>query len=69
MSFSADREEVTRGARTAILLPELPAAQGRLQRRDREPRIDEARGLALAIGLDVVVTHLVTVRKVHPATL
>jgi GTP-binding protein HflX len=69
LSFSADREEVTRGARTAILLPELPAAQGRLQRRDREPRIDEARGLALAIGLDVVVTHLVTVRKVHPATL
>ena len=69
MSFSADREEVTRGARTAILLPELPAAHGRVQRRDREPRIEEARGLALAIGLDVVVSHVVTVRKVHPATL
>lgn len=69
MSFSADREEVTRGARTAILLPELPAAHNRVQRRDREPRIEEAKGLALAIGLDVCVTHLVTVRKVHPATL
>lgn len=69
MSFSADREEVARGARTAILLPELPATYGRAQRRDREPRIEEAKGLALAIGLDVVVSHLVTVRKVHPATL
>lgn len=69
MSFSADREDVARGARTAILLPELPAAHSRAQRRDRDPRIEEAKGLALAIGLDVVVTHLVTVRKIHPATL
>jgi GTP-binding protein HflX len=69
LSFSADREEVARGARTAILLPELPASRGLVQRRDREPRIEEAKGLALAIGLDVVVSHLVTVRKVHPATL
>lgn len=69
MSFSADREEVVRGARTAILLPELPGALARAVRRDREPRVEEVRGLALAIGLDVVITHLVTVRKVHPASL
>ncbi|MFM6854610.1 MAG: GTPase HflX [Sphingopyxis sp.] len=70
MSFSADREEVTRGARTALLLPELPVGQGGApQRRDRAARLEEARGLALAIGLDVVADLTVTVRKTNSATL
>lgn len=72
MSFSAEREEVARGARTALLLPDLPATgmgQGNGVRRDKQARLEEAEGLALAIGLDVVAHHAVTVRRVHPATL
>lgn len=70
MSFSADRDEVTRGARTAVLLPDLSAARDQPSaRRDRAARLAEASGLALAIGLDVVAERAVTVRKVHPATL
>jgi GTPase len=72
LSFSAEREDVTRGARTALLLPDLPATgigQGSGARRNKQARLEEAEGLALAIGLDVIAHHAVTVRRVHPATL
>ncbi len=70
MSFSADKDEVTRGARTAVLLPDLSSVRDHpLARRDRTARLAEASGLALAIGLDVVAERAVNVRKVHPATL
>ena len=69
MSFSAEREEVSRGARTAILVPELAAASRSADRRDRDARMEEAEGLALAIGLDVVARQYFTVRKANPATL
>ena len=69
MSFSQDREEVTRGARCLILLPELPASRASPRRRDREGRLEEARGLALAIGLDVVDHRFAAVRAPNPASL
>jgi GTP-binding protein HflX len=77
LSFSADREEVTRGARTILLLPDLPPVRtgagrgdgGGRVRRDRTARAEEAAGLAIAIGLDVVADYAVTVRKAYPATL
>jgi GTPase len=70
LSFSADKDEVTRGARTAVLLPDLSSVRDHpLARRDRAARLAEASGLALAIGLDVVAERAVNVRKVHPATL
>jgi GTPase len=69
LSFSAEREEVTRGAGTAILIPELAAASRSADRRDRDARMEEAEGLALAIGLDVVVRQFFSVRKANPATL
>ncbi len=70
MSFSADRDEVTRGARTAVLLPDLSSLRDPPgARRDRAARLAEARGLALAIGLDVIAERAVNIRKVHPATL
>ncbi len=69
MSFSQDREEVTRGARCLILLPELPASRTSPRRRDREGRLEEARGLALAIGLDVIDHRFAAVRSPNPASL
>ena len=69
MSFSQDREEVTRGARCLILLPELPASRASPRRRDREGRLEEARGLALAIGLDIVDHRFAAVRAPNPASL
>ncbi len=84
MSFSDTQEKVARGARAAVWLMELPAGdRGRTggragsrtgvpradAGRDRAARMGEAEGLALAIGLDVVLRHAVTVRKASAATL
>lgn len=70
MSFAADRVEVARGARCLILLPELPLARGApARRRDRAGRLEEAKGLALAIGLDVVGHRFAALRTSNPSTL
>ncbi len=47
----------------------MHADVGGRQRRDVTARIDEAKGLALAIGLDVVESAAYRVRKSRPATL
>ncbi len=65
MSFSADRVELARGARAAIIVPEL----SRSAARDRQGRLAEAQGLAMAIGVEVVDATTIIVRTVHPATL
>lgn len=67
MSFQDDREEVSRGARTVLVLTEIAA--DRSHRRSRDAREEEAQGLALAIGLDVIAARLLTLRKVSAATL
>ena len=69
MSFSDDRDEVTRGARTALVLPEFAMLRDRHAQRSRESREDEARGLALAIGLDVIGARILPLRKTSAATL
>ena len=70
MSFTADRVECARGARTLLVLPELPARQaGGASSRDRDGRQGEADGLARAIGLDIIDHLFLTVRSAHPATL
>ncbi|HEX5237075.1 MAG TPA: GTPase HflX [Sphingomicrobium sp.] len=58
--------EVARGERALIAIPELPR-QG--QRRSAEARLEEAEGLAGAIGVDVVTARPFRVRSVRPATL
>ncbi|HWI88957.1 MAG TPA: GTPase HflX [Sphingomicrobium sp.] len=58
--------EVARGERAVIAIPELPR-QG--ARRPPEARIEEAEGLAKAIGIDVVAAKPFRVRTVRPATL
>ncbi|MDO6413101.1 GTPase HflX [Sphingomonas sp. BIUV-7] len=57
-------DEVTRGARAVIALPERSDVL-----RDTEARLDEAAGLAAAIGLDVVDRLSFRVRQPKPATL
>jgi GTP-binding protein HflX len=58
--------EVARGERALIAVPELPREGAR---RSGEARIEEAEGLARAIGIDVVAARCVRVRTIRPATL
>jgi GTP-binding protein HflX len=57
---------VARGERAIIAVPELPRDGAR---RSAEARIEEAEGLAGAIGIDVVAARPFRVRSVRPATL
>ena len=57
-------DEVTRGAKAVIAMPEHKAAL-----RDTEARLEEAAGLAAAIGLDVVDRLSFRLREAKPATL
>ena len=58
-------DEVTRGSRAIVVRAET---QG-MERRDSEARLEEARGLALAIGIDVRGAQAFRVRDRKPATL
>ncbi len=61
----SDADEFARGARTLIVYPELPG-KGRVA---ADARLEEARGLALAIGLYVVQAKSYRVRSPRAATL
>jgi len=58
--------EVARGERAIIAVPELPREGSR---RSTDARVEEAEGLAEAIGIDVVAGKAFRVRAVRPATL
>jgi GTP-binding protein HflX len=58
--------EVARGERAVVDVPELPREGAR---RSAEARLEEAGGLAEAIGVDVVGERTFRVRSVRPATL
>ena len=58
--------EVARGERAFIAVPELPHEGAR---RSADARVEEAQGLAEAIGIDVVASRAFRVRTVRPATL
>jgi GTP-binding protein HflX len=58
--------EVARGERAIIAVPELPREGAR---RSAEARVEEAEGLAKAIGIHVVAARAFRVRSVRPATL
>src|SRR3546814_3010166 len=64
MDDSAD--EVTRGARAILVVPEW---RGQRLSRDLDARAAEAEGLALAIGLDIVAVHPLRLRPTRVATL
>ena len=58
--------EVARGERAVIAVPELPREGAR---RSADARVEEAEGLAAAIGIDVIAAKPFRVRAVRPATL
>jgi GTP-binding protein HflX len=58
--------DVARGERAIIAVPELPREGSR---RSAEARVEEAEGLAEAIGIDIVAARPFRVRTVRPATL
>lgn len=57
--------EVTRGARALVAYPQM-RGRGDL---DPEARLEEAKGLALAIGLEVVEAMAIVIRDPRPGTL
>jgi GTP-binding protein HflX len=64
--FNRDSDdEVARGARAVVVHAETHSAD----RRDSDARLEEARGLALAIGIDVRAAQSFRVRDRKPATL
>src|SRR3954453_1994026 len=58
--------EVARGERAVIVIPEMPRAPSR---RSGQGRLDEAKGLAEAIGVEVVGERDFRLRAIRPATL
>ncbi|MFZ2981642.1 MAG: GTPase HflX, partial [Sphingobium sp.] len=58
-------DEVSRGARAVVVHAELHGGD----RRNPEARLEEAKGLALAIGIDVQASQSFRVRDRKPATL
>ncbi|WP_375197713.1 GTPase HflX [Sphingobium sp.] len=58
-------DEVSRGARAIIVRADIHGPE----RRDSDARLEEARGLALAIGIDVRAAQAFRVRDRKPATL
>lgn len=61
-----ERQEVTRGDQCLLIVPEW---HGQGLSRDMDARVGEAKGLALAIGLNVVAVHPLRIRKTRAATL
>ncbi|KLE35562.1 GTPase HflX [Aurantiacibacter luteus] len=58
--------EVTRGARALVVCPDV---RGQRSAQDPEARLEEAGGLALAIGIVVAESYVLNVRDVRPNTL
>ncbi len=57
---------MTRGARALVICPDI---RGQRSGQDPEVRLEEARGLALAIGIVVAESYILPVRTVRPGTL
>ncbi|MEO6580230.1 MAG: GTPase HflX [Sphingomicrobium sp.] len=61
-----DEQGISRGERAVLVLPDIA---GTKVLRSTEARLDEAQGLAAAIGIDVVARRTVRVRAARPASL
>lgn len=61
----ADNAGVASGARTLIIVPDT----GAHNRRSALSRLDEAKGLAAAISLDICESEIIRVRDIRPSTL
>ena len=63
--------DVARGERAVLVVPEATSREktGAGSRRTAEARLDEAQGLAEAIGITVAARRSFRLRSIHPATL
>ncbi|MFT4055617.1 MAG: GTPase HflX [Novosphingobium sp.] len=61
--------EVTRGARALVVYPQMKGPRSERSDLDPEARLEEAKGLALAIGLEVVEAMAIVIREARPGTL
>lgn len=64
--------EVTRGTRAAVISPDIvrrAVGEGEKSARDMDAQLEEAKGLALAISVEIVLAQILRVRSVKPATL
>lgn len=59
-------DEVTRGARGLIVVPDI---RGEAYAMSADERLEESKGLAAAIGIEIAHATIVTIRDVKPATL
>lgn len=66
MTFYDAENDVARGERAVVVVPEKV---GEGSRRSTEARLDEAEGLAGAIGVDVVARKAFRLRQIRPTTL
>ena len=66
MIFYDSENDVARGERAVVVVPEKV---GEGSRRSTEARLEEAEGLAAAIGVDVVARKAFRLRQIRPATL
>ena len=66
MTFYDAENDVARGERAVVIVPEKV---GEGARRSIEARLEEAEGLAGAIGVDVVARKAFRLRQIRPATL
>ena len=66
MTFYDTENDVARGERAVVVVPEKV---GEGARRSTEARLEEAEGLAGAIGVDVVARKAFRLRQIRPATL
>ena len=66
MTFYDPENDVARGERAVVVVPERV---GEGSRRSTEARLEEAEGLAGAIGVDVVARKSFRLRQIRPATL
>lgn len=62
-------DEVTRGARALVVYPQMRGPRGQMSDLDVDARLEEAKGLALAIGLEVVEAMAIVIREPRAATL
>jgi GTP-binding protein HflX len=66
VTFYDTENDVARGERAVVVVPEKV---GEGSRRSTEARLEEAEGLAEAIGVDVVARKAFRLRQIRPATL
>jgi len=67
MTFYDPENDVSRGERALVVVPEKTGEGSR--RRSTEARLEEAEGLAGAIGVDVVARKVFRLRQIRPSTL